>query len=514
MTKIFISYRRADSGEITHNLYEFLCKRFGGRNVFKDTGDGNLLGGDPFAKVIIEKLNKADVVLIVIGSKWLNLNDTHGNRRLLKQEDWVRKEIRIAIENHNSKGSAIIPILVDGAQMPSSDELPEDIRQLCEFNACKIDIDTRYRDEDRDNIVISIKKLSRKRNIAGLIIYFLFIVPLASLALLFIVNDNFNMMRPIVTPSETSETKLISPLSSSTSENPDTTQTLVPSQTLFPTTMPSPTPTATATLISTFVPTMTFTPSSINTSTLIPTPSPTPTNTFIAIDEEFDGIEMVLVPIGCFAMGERISNGESTGGQQCFEQPFWIDKYEMTNGHFDRLNGTAQYESSNTNGNYPRNRISWYEANSFCHQKRAGRLPTEAEWEYAARGPQGWNYPWGDSFADVQESEIIFANTSNGSTQEVGSSANPLRILNQSWVGAVDMLGNVREWTNSIYKDYPYVFDDGREDRSFNSLSRVIRGGAWGDGLQGLIITRRLAQNPAFAQDETLGFRCIRPYSD
>src|SRR5690606_21843483 len=107
---------------------------------------------------------------------------------------------------------------------------------------------------------------------------------------------------------------------------------------------------------------------------------------------------MVLVPAGCFRMGTNVNTNERPVHDQCFDQPFWMDKYEVTQAHFRRLGGTQANSFAFPGINLPVENITWNEAQDFC-ELRGGSLPSEAEWEYAARGPDGLVYPWGIIFS-------------------------------------------------------------------------------------------------------------------
>jgi formylglycine-generating enzyme required for sulfatase activity len=215
---------------------------------------------------------------------------------------------------------------------------------------------------------------------------------------------------------------------------------------------------------------------------------------------DFDGVRMVKVPAGCFNMGDPEGEPfESPVTQVCLEQ-FWLDQTEITNEQFSRLGGTAETFSQWGDPQRPRETITWFEARDFCTQ-RDGRLPSEAEWEYAARGTRGVIYPWGNNF--IGERALYGANASLA-TGDVG-----LRPAGASWVGALDMSGNVAEWVNTIFDEYPYNAADGREDSRDEISARVVRGGAWSNAEQFLRASYRISHMPMTVAPD-IGFRCAR----
>lgn len=217
----------------------------------------------------------------------------------------------------------------------------------------------------------------------------------------------------------------------------------------------------------------------------------------------FDGVAMVLVPSGCFQMGSNYGYAnEKPDHQQCFDQAFYLDRYEVTNEQFAQFGGQAANASKWTDAKRPREQITWFEARDFC-AKRGARLPTEAEWEYAARGPDRLIYPWGNTFV---ADNVVYGGNSGSQTASVGS-----RPFGVSWVGALDMSGNVWEWVSSIYQSYPYVSTDGRESSSDTNSARVLRGGSWYGGGTGLRAAFRNWDGPAFRLN-VIGVRCARSF--
>jgi hypothetical protein len=116
--RIFISYRRAESSYPTGWLYERLANHFGREDIVRDID--SIEPGDDFAKVIDHAVASCDVMLVVIGTRWISITDDDGNRRLDDLDDFVRREIEAALQ----RDIRVIPILVDGATMPRSEQLP------------------------------------------------------------------------------------------------------------------------------------------------------------------------------------------------------------------------------------------------------------------------------------------------------------------------------------------------------------------------------------------------------
>lgn len=270
---------------------------------------------------------------------------------------------------------------------------------------------------------------------------------------------------------------------------------------------PIDTTTQTPTTSATDTPIRTATPTNTPAATVTPIQSPfelarTPVasnDDWTPYSQTFDGVEMMLVPMGCFMMGSNDGDeDEQPVHEQCFDEPFWISKTEVTNEQY----GSLGCELTSSEPNQPRNCIDWFEAQNFC-EAHGGRLPTEAEWEYAARGPDNLVYPWGNEFIGdyvIYESSPIFGDTT---TAPVSS-----RPGGASWSGALDMSGNVWEWISSLYESYPYNVDDERDSNNSND-SHVLRGGSFDFSMGALRTANRSREYSGFG-DDGIGFRCVR----
>jgi sulfatase modifying factor 1 len=218
--------------------------------------------------------------------------------------------------------------------------------------------------------------------------------------------------------------------------------------------------------------------------------------------QDFNGVDVALVPAGCFMMGSDKSDNEKPIHQVCFDEPFWIDVYEVTNEAFGSM-GCGRITIYSSDPNQPRNCVNWADSLAHCAE-RGARLPTEAEWEYAARGRDGLAYPWGDQF--VAENAVHSGN-SGGLTAPVGSKPDGM-----SWVGAYDLSGNVWEWVNDWYDPDYYTGSPVNDPQGPQSgTHRVVRGGAF-DHPTSFLRSALRRWNPPSNENINFGFRCARDY--
>jgi formylglycine-generating enzyme required for sulfatase activity len=165
---------------------------------------------------------------------------------------------------------------------------------------------------------------------------------------------------------------------------------------------------------------------------------------------------------------------------------------EMRNGAFQPKTGFDEH---------PVIEVSWYGARAYCEWS-GGRLPTEAEWEYAARGPDSPIYPWGNQSPTCDLANYLGC---VGAPTEVGS-----YMDGASWVGALDMSGNVWEWVNDGYDSGFYVNAPTENPAVIETGSnRVLRGGAWDCSGQCVRAADRFDDEPA-SHNSYVGFRCAQ----
>jgi ABC-type multidrug transport system ATPase subunit len=142
--KIFINYRREDDPGFAQALFQRLESAFDSRQLFMDV-EGQLKPGDNYGIVLRNKVASCDVLLAVIGPRWLAASDENGRRRLGNPDDWVRTEIASALE----AGKTVIPVLVGGAAPPRENDLPEPLKPLSQRQAVRINAESFKSDSQR-----------------------------------------------------------------------------------------------------------------------------------------------------------------------------------------------------------------------------------------------------------------------------------------------------------------------------------------------------------------------------
>jgi len=272
---------------------------------------------------------------------------------------------------------------------------------------------------------------------------------------------------------------------------------------LAPTATPVP-PTVTSLPTNTTAPTITDLP------TLTPTPVATATSTPLPAVITQQGAQMGLIAAGTFSMGSESGSSDEKPVHQVTLAAFYMDKYEVTNALYkvcvdaggcaapgDKASythpnyyGNAQYD------NYPVIYVDWNMSKAYC-KWRGARLPTEAEWEFAARGTDGRTYPWGE----VINSERANYDGPKGDTSKVGSYES-----GKSPFGIYDMAGNVWEWTADWYGDYSSSPSSNPAGPG-SGTSRVLRGGAWNNNDNYTRSANRNRDDPANTFNN-VGFRC------
>jgi hypothetical protein len=192
--RIFISYRRADSGGWARSLHDNIEERLGTGRAFRDVA---MEGGVDFHEHVEALLDRCDVLLAIIGRQWSSMTDAHGSRRLEDPDDLVRREIARALERADVE---VIPVLVDGARMPAEHELPPDLAPLARRQACEI-TDSRW-DYDVDRLTQRLRVLLGEKPPHRLP------VRAAAVGALIALVGVFLMLSPVLKPPDAPATRL------------------------------------------------------------------------------------------------------------------------------------------------------------------------------------------------------------------------------------------------------------------------------------------------------------------
>ena len=242
-----------------------------------------------------------------------------------------------------------------------------------------------------------------------------------------------------------------------------------------------------------------------------PRPNPTPAADLTSAEDTSQAFksltEMVEIPAGPFTMGRDGGPADEGPAHQVDLPTFYIDLFEVTNAQFvaftqetgyvsdaEQGGGTGWRAYLNGRDNHPAVKISWNDATAYC-EWAGRRLPSEAEWEKAARGSEGLLYPWGNEW-DPKKANVKEAGFRGTTAVGTFDGASPY--------GVFDMVGNVWEWTADWYQPYP---GNTEPDDFYGEQFKVLRGGGWFDEQDQVLSTNRSSTSPEAANDD-IGFRC------
>ncbi len=227
-----------------------------------------------------------------------------------------------------------------------------------------------------------------------------------------------------------------------------------------------------------------------------------------------DGAPMRRVPAGWFTMGSNFGEANEKPRHRVYVDAFYMDTFEVTNSQYAEFIGVTGRERPGywfqvhleSDGNNPVIDVAWHDADAYCRHY-GKRLPTEAEWEKAARGTDGRLYPWGNRtpsprMANYGKNRLAF---SRGSLKPVGSyeaGKSPYEIY--------DLAGNVWEWVADWSDWHYYQTSPPRNPKGPSSgQDKLVRGGSWVTGPLHLRSAVRLRSVPT-NRDVTVGFRCLQ----
>jgi len=209
---------------------------------------------------------------------------------------------------------------------------------------------------------------------------------------------------------------------------------------------------------------------------------------------------MASIPAGCFQMGSTEGDNDETPVHQVCLDAFGMDRYDVTQGAYRQATGDNPSEFDHCGDDCPVENLGWKDAKSYC--ERLGKhLPTEAQWEYAARAGTATKWYWGNDEGKTDQYAWYAAN-SGKKTHPVG------KKLPNAW-GLYDMAGNVDQWTMDVKGSYS---DESQRDPVATGFGfrRMARGGGWRDDPSGVRTTMRYSHTSSTNRSD-LGFRCVSP---
>ena len=499
MGKIFISYRRDDSSYATDGIYEKLVEEYGRKNVFKDVD--NIRPGEDFRKVIDIHIKECDIVLAVIGNKWLNVKTDAGKPRLFENNDFVRIELDIGLQ----RDIPVIPILVDNAKMPKEDDLPEVLKGLSYRNALMVrrspdtENDMRRLITTLDAMVSPHKDKISKVKIASV------------LALLSIAGyTQYDKIEQALFP-----TKVVEPIAIVETVKP---QPVVKAPVVKPETV------------------------AIIKAPVVKNEKVTKVEPIVKKEvkpsRKAYEPEMVHIKAGSFMMGSNLRDDEKPIHKVNILKDFEIGKYEVTIGQYraftkDTKSHYPAYEEEGNKynirtgsnkelysnmcllDNCPIIGVSWNDAKAYADWLSAKThkmysLPSEAQWEYVARAGTDTKWSFGDDKSELRKYAWYDENSFDKGKGNRDYGTHKVGTKKPNRWGIYDMHGNVLEWCSDWYvNSYKGIVSDGSSNEGGEKKYKVLRGGSWLNYSNNSGSSFRYRYDPANRSD-IIGFRLQR----
>ena len=540
MPKIFISYRREDNPDAAGRIFDRLEAHFDRESLFMDVD--TIPYGVDFVEYLDAAVSECDVLLAVIGERWLEARFREGPQEGLRRLDDPGDVVRIEIRSALSREIPVVPVLVGRASMPSASDLPDELKALARRNAAEVRSGRDFRDHV-NRLIRGLEKLSgeqtaaarpapRAGNLAELLRQSQHQVKEAHGRARHLVEKEQDyagaaqvlgeipehvrsekLYRAICQQRDT-VAKLESKIQTAVQKlrldglRPKVEQLLkllprrkdlrelletLPADTAKPGTVAHATPTKSR-------PALAIAPFDAETARKHQANWAEYLQTDVVVTHSV-GMELMLVPPGEFQMG-----GDKRAGEEAREfktnarkflaeypqhavritQPFYLGAHEVTQGEWEQVMGTRPWsgdENAKEGEEYAAMKVSWDDAQAFCERmsRREGlayRLPTEAEWEYACRAGTITRYSFGDDPSHLKDYAWY-----NDNAREKGEEyAHGVGQKQPNPWGLYDMHGNVWEWCADWYSDdyYSQGTKGPMDDPQgpVHGSSRVYRGGS------------------------------------
>jgi len=428
---IFICYRRDDTAGHAIHLFHYLRDHLRRGQIFMDI---DIEPGEQFAEKIEREVGSCEIFIVLIGKQWLAVRGDAG-RRLDDPEDFVRLEMVTAL----ARGIIVIPVLVDGANIPPRKDLPENIAGLSAHQYCQLSNQDWNHDADRLVRLIN-RQLTERRQ-----------------------SRRTEKSEPGVQATAPAQGRGLAIAAVLTAFLALSGAALLPYLRKSDVIQPAAENAAGARG-------NTGVGGGGNTGI----EGPAEQNSVVLKDKEFQnafGMEFVWIPPGSFMMGSE--NGGANDGashQAAIRGGFYMSKYEVTQAQWRAL--MEDNPSYFKGDNLPVEQVSWDDAQKFINRLNAQNdrytywLPSESEWEYAARAGTTDDYP-----SDLNVTAWHIDNSAQ---------TNPVGQKQPNAFGLYDMQGNVWEWCQDLYQDKDKNESGGRRGLWNEGVEfRVIRGGGW-----------------------------------